>query len=180
MSRTMRANVLVPFPTLVTASAPATVTKVNGIWTIGISTDLVGRAVPIPGAYATDFILVWDSIAKVYFKVNINDLFTMIGTTVPTYDAAAGNYNVTNETVLLINKVVPAAHNINLPNAASRLGVPIIIKDVAGNASGNIATIVPNGAERIDGLATLPINSDYGGFKLTPITVPAAGWYISP
>jgi hypothetical protein len=112
-------------------------------------------------------------------QYKITDLAAYMWTKVPVIstDMAAGDYNVTNESTLLINKTVPAAHNINLPTAASRNGIPIVIKDFAGNASTYVATIVPNGAETIDGLSTLPINSDYGGFNLVPIT---GGWYISP
>ena len=95
----------------------------------------------------------------------------------PAFDTVAGDYNVTSEPVLLINKAVPAAHNINLPASAVRLGIGIRIKDIAGNDAANVATIVPNGAEKIDGLNSLPINSNYGGFYLVPL---AGGWYISP
>ena len=95
----------------------------------------------------------------------------------PSFDISTGDYTVTNEKILLINKTSATAHNINLPTSVNRNNIPIVIKDVAGNAATYIATIIPNGAETIDGLATLPIDSNYGGFKLTPIT---GGWYISP
>ena len=53
-------------------------------------------------------------------------------------DQSAGDYTVTTETILLINKSIAAAHNINLPACASRKGIGIIIKDIAGNAASNI------------------------------------------
>lgn len=174
----IRTNVGVPFPALVTGVAPITIGKNSGNWTINLVVDTLGHQVPLQASLPTDYLIVWDSINKNYFKVSIADLLVSLGSQPPAFDQAAGNYNVTSETVLLINKAVPAAHNINLPAANLRLGIPIIIKDIAGNAAANVATIVPNGAEKIDGLNSVPINSNYGGFKLTPLA--AGGWYISP
>ena len=173
----IRVNAYVPFPSLVTGTGPVTITKVNGIWTVGFSFSGIGQQVPQPSAYATDLLLGYDIIAKSYFTISLATL-AAAGVAVPVFDTLAGTYNVTGETILLINKAVPAAHNIQLPTAASRVGVPIVIKDYAGNAASNVATILPNGSELIDGLASLPINSNYGGFKLVPIST--GGWYIDP
>lgn len=173
----IRVNVPIPFPTLVLASGPIAVSKSSGIWSVGFSFNGINQTVPLQANWATDLVLVWDSVAKTFITVSMATLASPPAPA-PTYDTAAGTYNVTSETVLLINKAVPAASNIQLPTAASRLGVPIIIKDYAGNAAANVATILPNGAEKIDGLASLPINSNYGGFKLIPIAT--GGWYISP
>lgn len=179
----IRTNVGVPFPALVQGSGPITIARNSGIWTVGLSFDLVNHVVPGAPAFPTDYLLVYDSIQKAFLKVSISDFQALFNTAAPTpaLDQAAGTYTVTTEQVLLIKKTVPAAHNIQLPAAASRSGLGVIIKDVAGNAAANVATILPNGAETIDGLASLPINANYGGFNLIPLPVSAgAGWYISP
>ena len=175
----IRTNIGVPFPALVKGSGPITVTKVNGVWTVGYSIAGIFVQIPLPSAYATDYVLIWDSVANTFARVSLATLIAGINAQAPTFDFAPGDYNVTTETTLFINKAIPAAHNINLPTVASRNGIPIIIKDCVGNAASFVATIVPNGAERIDGLAALPINSNYGGFKLVPVTS-LGGWSISP
>lgn len=91
-------------------------------------------------------------------------------------DEAAGTYTVTNETVLLIDKTSPAAHDIQLPAVSARNGIPIIIKDYAGNAAANNATIKADGSETIDGAATKVIITDFGGCKLVPVASDGA-WY---
>lgn len=179
----IRTNVSAPFPTLVKGSGPITVAKAAGVWTVGFTFAPLANQIPAPANYATDYLLVYDSLTGSFFKMSIANIIAA-ATTFPSFDTVAGDYNVAGETTLLINKAVPAAHNINLPPAATRNSVPIVIKDYAGNAAANIATIIPSGAERIDGLAALPINSNYGGFRLVPVTIaggaPANGWFISP
>jgi len=66
---------------------------------------------------------------------------------------------------------------VNLPTAASRSGLPIRLKDVSGAASTNNITINRNGSDTIEGLTSITISVDYGGYNLIPIT---GGWVISP
>lgn len=58
--------------------------------------------------------------------------------------------------VILINKTVGAATVVNLP--VGQNGLSYIIKDKKGDANSNNITITPNGAETIDGAATLILN----------------------
>lgn len=66
---------------------------------------------------------------------------------------------------------------INMMAAAARNNLPLIVKDVTGHASANSIAVTPNGAETIDGLATYPIDSDYGGYNFKPI---ATGYTVIP
>lgn len=62
---------------------------------------------------------------------------------------------------------------INLAPSANRLGVPLTIKDVSGNAASNNITIKPNGSETLDGYTNgnpLLINANFGGFRINPRT----------
>jgi hypothetical protein len=176
----IRINVTAPFPALVVGTGPITLEKANGIWSVGFSIDRLAYVVPAPAALASDFLIAYDSAARTFFKLTLADVAAAANVSTPSYDSAAGTYNVTNETVLLIDKLIPAAHNIQLPAAAARNGVPIVIKDFAGVCGDptKIATILPGAGEMIDGLAALPVNSNYGGFNLVPIAT--GGWYISP
>ncbi|WP_407155168.1 hypothetical protein [Bradyrhizobium sp. STM 3557] len=62
---------------------------------------------------------------------------------------------------------------IELPPAIARAGRPVIVKDFTGHAAaaGRNISIIPNGAETIEGLNPLPIKANYGGFRLRPSTL---------
>jgi hypothetical protein len=79
------------------------------------------------------------------------------------------------DTTALVN--VAGVVAVNLPAAASRSGLPLIVKDISGAAHTNNITITPNGVETIEGLASVVIRTDYGGYTLLPVT---SGWVISP
>ncbi len=55
---------------------------------------------------------------------------------------------------------------IDLPTAQVLAGRTIVIKDIGGNAGTNNLTVTTEGAELIDGAATVVINTDYGKVTL--------------
>lgn len=74
-------------------------------------------------------------------------------------------------TVLSTDKIVQvntsAARTINLePSASTVVGQVLYIKDHTGNASTNNISVVPNGAETLDGMASASITADYGVMRL--------------
>lgn len=73
------------------------------------------------------------------------------------------------DTILLVDTTAGPV-TINLPLAASRHGVRLLVKDVAGNARVNNITINPTAPETIEGLPNLPIVANYGAFQLYPAT----------
>jgi hypothetical protein len=92
-------------------------------------------------------------------------------------NAAASPYTVlASDTVLYVDSSAGPV-NILLQASADRLGVPLVVKDVGGAANTNNITLTPNGAETLDSLAALVINSDYGGFRLNPRT---ASYTVAP
>lgn len=56
---------------------------------------------------------------------------------------------------------------INMPASASRTNF-LTIKDVTGNAGVNPISVVANGAETSDGLATYPLNGAFVGATFVP------------
>ena len=97
---------------------------------------------------------------------------------VPTSVAfAASPYAVKATDTFLAIDTSGGAITIDLQAAAARLGVPLVIKDVTGHANANNISVVGNGAETTDGLATYPINLDFGGLTLMP---QAGGYTVAP
>jgi len=97
---------------------------------------------------------------------------------VPTAIAfAASPYTVLASDLALYVDTVGGAITINLPAQASRASVPLIIKDVTGHAAANNISLVGNGAETTDSLATYLIAADFGGVALNPLT---GGYTVAP
>ncbi len=90
--------------------------------------------------------------------------------------AAQSPYTPNNNDSYLLIDTTAGAVTINLQASALRVGLPLGFKDVAGNASVNPISLVPNGAETVDGLAPYPIDSNYAAVQLGPKT--AGGYYV--
>lgn len=175
----LRVNVTVPFPALVAGAAGLKVLKTNGIWTIQPDFSTLTAQTPVIAQYPTTFIEVWNSQTGIYSVVSFSTLLSVAVAVAYTIVTAAGTYVVlSTDNLVLINKTVGAANNVQLPAAASRLGAPVVVKDIKGDAAANNITILPFGAELIDGLANVPINSNYGGYRLWPLLT--GGWFIAP
>lgn len=110
-------------------------------------------------------------------QTNVQKAIEQVKTTPPSIvttavAVGASPYTVlTTDTVLFVDSSGGPV-TINLGLASARGGVPITIKDIAGSAATNAITITPNVGDTggIDGLATLPISANYGGFRLLPGT----------
>jgi hypothetical protein len=61
-----------------------------------------------------------------------------------------------------------AAKTVNLPDSTGLgEGAELVIKDYKGNAAANNITITPFGTDTIEGAASLPINTNYGAYRLS-------------
>ncbi len=166
----IRINIAAPFPALVKGSAPVTISKSNGIWTIGLSTALLGQQNPPLPNYPTDFLLVYDSIAKTQFFVSLSQLLTPSQRSI----TAAGNLPiVTNDQQLNINAVTDLAPVV--PLASSRAGIALTFKNLPGSHAQTITATAP---DTFDGAAALALAGG-GTLTLVPYNDGVnAGWAI--
>jgi hypothetical protein len=74
---------------------------------------------------------------------------------------AAGNYTITNESGLIINKASGQATTVTLPPISTISPVAIWIVDGKGDAATNNITVDGRGSDTINGAATYVINANY-------------------
>ncbi len=95
----------------------------------------------------------------------------------PTFVIAGATYNsVATDNRILVNKTIGSATSVVL--AASALySLPVLVKDLKGDAGTNPITVTFNGTETLDGLAPaqVVISNPYGYFWFNPLT--SGGWY---
>lgn len=175
---TYRVAVQVPFPSQVTGNAPIGVGKLSGIWTISLNVDALGAVVPLASQYGTDYLLLWDSVAKTYSKVALSSLG--VGGARAQRSVTASPIVVAATDQILNVNINAGAPTCALPASASRNGVPLTFKDVGGQFAAHNLTITPNGTEKIDGLSSLVLNTNYQGVTLNPFNDGTnAGWFLT-
>lgn len=178
----IRVNTAVPFPALVLPSGPITISKNNGIWTIGFTITAFGTQVPLVGNYPTDFLMGWDAVNLTFFKVSITNLLSSIAITT----GAARTQRTTTVTPIVVaptDQIIstnissgPAA--CTLPSAVSRVGVPVTFKDLGQAAAHNI-TLTASGGDTIDGLATYVLSNNRQWVTLVPFNDGTnTGWMV--
>ena len=68
----------------------------------------------------------------------------------------------------VINVSIIGVKTCQLPPAAPRLGKGLVLKDVAGNFGTTNLTITPSGAETIDGLVSIVLNTNFQTIRFRP------------
>lgn len=177
----VRVNAQLPFPSLVVGTGPITIGKANGIWQVGFTINAFGSQVPPSGNYPTDYLLAYDTVNKVFFKVSIANLISSINASL---GAARAQRYVTATPIVIVgtdqilNCKIAAPAACALPSAAGRLGVPLTFKDL-GQASANNITLTASGGDLIDGFATYKIVNNYQYVTLVPFDDGTnTGWMV--
>lgn len=166
------------FPANATGVSPIAVNKQGGIYFI--SYNMGQLAVGVVDNSPTKFLPIWDSSLNTYSRVSFASLLSTLSSFLGgQHRITTSPYNViSTDRVLLCD--FPGAGTINLPTSASRAGLPVTVKDVSGNASTNPITVVPPGAETIDGLASIAIVANMGAATFVPFNDGVGtGWFIA-
>lgn len=155
----------------------------EGIFTGGQMTDLppfLGGV--FDGTELMEIVSPGNAAAGVNYGITIAQLAALIPgysyvNTILTTGATVGTPYVVPTTVtrLLLNKTIPSASYVVL-SAASTYPLPVLIRDLAGNASSNPITVTFNGSETCDGLTSVVIGTDFGGYWFNPLKT--GNWYL--
>lgn len=95
----------------------------------------------------------------------------------PTEITAGTVYNVLpSDTRILVKKTIGSATSIVFGSALAQ-PLPVLVKDVKGDADVNPITITFTGGQLADGLSSITINTPFGSYWLNPLA--EGGWYLS-
>ena len=99
------------------------------------------------------------------------------GISVQRTESAAGDHTITTADYIIGKSgITGGGDSIFLPLASNTpSGRVIIVKDESGGAAANNITIVPSGADTIDGAASYPITTNYGSATLYTDSV---AWFV--
>lgn len=163
---TVKARMLPRFPATVNVDEFLTLAIANGIYTFGVDyTKLDPNAIIDPSA---TLMAIYDANSKSYKSASISSLLSQAGQIVQDI-TAAGPVTITNNAgIVLVEQAAGAPIMLNLPPAANKT-CPVLIADWKGDAGTNNITIVPNGAEKIQGKAQWTIAADTGSIFLRPV-----------
>jgi hypothetical protein len=177
----IRVNVRAPFPTQVRGAAFISVAKSNGIWTVKPDYRLIAEN---PLLTTTQVVALQDTVTGAWSYMSAS---LLLSASLSSYRevTVAGSVTVQpTDIIILLNKSPSGASTINLPNSATRGGVPVTVKDITGDANTNNITVVPATGETIDGLSASAaaangiavIDKDYGSRTFYPLQ--SGGWYV--
>jgi hypothetical protein len=119
---------------------------------------------------------VFDRATGVWNKVSLASILT--GSQTVQIVTAAGDVTVQpNDGLIILNKTVGAATNVNLPAAALKVG-DVKIVDWKNDSDVNNITLVPNGAEKINGLTGWKLAGQGASIILKPVSGTVSGYAV--
>lgn len=175
----LRINALFPFPATVQGGGPITITKANGIWTVGLDIIDLGTIVPPQQSLATDYVIVYDANVKTFAKMALASFANIVPLPVSHQRSVTAGPVTVQTTDQILNLNLSAPTTITLPSAASRVGAALTFKDVGAQAGTNNITITAGGGDTIDGRASVVLNTNHQSITLVPFNDGInTGWFI--
>lgn len=181
----VRVNIQAPFPAFVRPSGPITITKQNGVWTIGYNVLGLPTLVPPPSGFPDEWVMAFNNGAGQTFSISLADLANQIATEIRAGAVAqrliAGSYAIVQGDAIINMNINQPNQVVTLPPAASWAGQPLMFKDVGPHCTQFPVTLQPAADEPIDGQPNYQVDVDYGYLRLVPAndgTTPPQ-WFIS-
>jgi hypothetical protein len=182
----IRINTRVPFPALVIGSGPVTITKQNGIWTVGLAFQNLGVQTPTSGSFPSDYVMVWDSIVGNYFRMPLSNIIGASSAGVAArLPAAAGSVPILPTDIEVGINTSSAPTTCPLPSVAVWVGnvlpqgFELCIFDYTGQGATNNITLSPAGTDVFVQGLTPVVRTNYGAIMLRPIIrTPPNGWFV--
>ncbi len=115
-------------------------------------------------------------VSGVNVNQNWKDVLSGEGSTSILVTNASGSPYSVPDSIVMVRVTPPGTSTVQLP-ATPVNGRYIIIKDVSGNAAMNPITIIPQGADSIQGAPNYTINSNWGAIQIV-YSLPGATWHI--
>lgn len=150
-----------------------------GIFTGGQMTDLppfTGAA--FDGTELLEIVAPGNRLQGVNYGITTQQLAVLLPFFVyraPTFITDTYAYDsVVTDTRILVNQDVPGATSVVL-NLASLYRLPVLVKDLKGDADQNPITVTFSDGETMDGLSQVVINNPFGYFWFNPLA--AGNWY---
>lgn len=179
----IRVNTQVPFPAMVTASGPITLTKNNGVWQIGFTILPFATQNPPLANYPNDFLLGFDANVGAFFKMSLTNLVNAITPPNPIRaqrlaTSSPITVNVSTDAIINVN-INSGSPSCTLPQASTLLGRPITFKDVGGHFALHPLTLTPFAGDNIDLGGAITLNQNFQGVTLVPANDgTTVGWSI--
>jgi hypothetical protein len=176
----IRVNVRSPFPSRVQGASFIQVAKANGIWTLSPNYTLLAPSVGLDG---TQILAVYDTVAKTWSTISALSLLAAQSI----YREVAGGVTINvqpSDVSLLITGTPGSPTTIQLPNSATRGGLPVYVKDLTYLAATQNINFAPAVGETFDGFSASAaitngvavISIDGGDKTMFPLT--SGGWFV--
>lgn len=149
----------------------------------GQMTDLPVFAGPFDGTELFETVAPGNGTTGINYAVTARLLAAFIGQvqalpTIITTGATAGSHYaaLTTDTRILLNKTIASASYVDLGVATARGVLPVMVRDLKGDANTNNITVSFTGTA--DGLSSpIVIDAPYGGWVFNPL--PNGNWYLT-
>lgn len=179
-----RVNIQAPFPAFVRPTGPITLTKQNGVWSIGFNAQGVPSIVIPPSGLPNEWIVAFSNSAGQTFSVSLADLSNQIATEIRAGAVAqkliTASYIPVQGDVILNLNINQANQTITLPDAAAWAGQPLEFMDVGPHCTEFPVQINPAAGQTINGQPNFTMDTDYQYLKLVPANdkVTPPQWFI--
>ena len=176
----IRVNVRVPFPSLVTGGAFIGISKSNGVWNVAPDYRELAQASGVTG---TQIVALQDEVTGVWTYVPALSLVSSVNS----YRVITAPGSVTvlpTDATIIFEKTSSGASSILLPVSSSRGGAPVSAADLTGDANTNNITFVPASGETLQGFSASQAATngialiDTNGGSKTFYPLVSGGWYL--